>query len=290
MSPTSDLHFQVHDQRFATIIGETPIIELVAENLDYPFAHEAGVFFPGTHTLFCTSNRCVGSDGQQKVHITRVDLSETPAMCEDIRADIPMANGGINYGKDHILFCAQGSMTERSGFYCMSITAPYRTELLKGDFFGRPFNSVNDVVVHSDGSIWFTDPIYGAEQGYRPQPCLPNQVYRWCPDTGSIRAMADGLGKPNGICFSPDERVVYITDTDRVQGDGTVYDHRVSSIYAFDVSTYYGEPFLTNRRLFAMADQGSQTALNVTEGGMCTVAMGTGFMCGPRGGFSWAGF
>ncbi|KAE8330936.1 hypothetical protein BDV39DRAFT_201531 [Aspergillus sergii] len=256
MNTTSDTPFQVHDQRFATIIGQAPTIELIAENQNYPFAHEAGVFFPDTNTLFITSNRCVSPDGRQKVYITRVDLSHRPAICEDICADIPMANGGINYRKNHILFCAQGSMTEQSGLYSMSITVPYETKLLKGDFFGRQFNSVNDMVVHSDGSIWFTDPIYGFEQGYRPLPSLPNQVYRWCPDTGAIRAMADGFGKPNGICFSPDEKIVYITDTDRVQGGGAVDDHRVSSIYAFDISTYHGEPFLTGRRLFAMADQG----------------------------------
>ncbi|KAE8154864.1 hypothetical protein BDV25DRAFT_147114 [Aspergillus avenaceus] len=167
-----------------------------------------------------------------------------------------MANGGINYGPDYILFCAQGSMAARSGLYRMSRAAPYETELLKGDFFSRPFNSVNDVVVHADGSVWFTDPSYGFEQGYRPPPCLPNQVYRWCPGTGSIRAMADGFGKPNGICFSPGEEVVYVTDTDRVRGDGTVDDRRVSSIYAFDVCVCHGEPFLANRRLFAMAERG----------------------------------
>jgi hypothetical protein len=65
---------------------------------------------------------------------------------------------------------------------------PYKTKILKTDFLGRPFNSVNDVVVHSDGSVWFTDPIYGFEKGYRPTPRLPSQVYRWCPDTGAIRS------------------------------------------------------------------------------------------------------
>jgi gluconolactonase len=109
-------------------------------------------------------------------------------------------------------------------------TRSYESQLLKSEFFGREFNSVNDVVVHTDGSVWFTDPIYGFEQGYRPSPRLPNQVYRWCPNSENIRAMADGFGRPNGICFSPDEKRAYITDTDRVHGDGTVDDQRVSSM------------------------------------------------------------
>jgi gluconolactonase len=105
-----------------------------------------------------------------------------------------MGNGGVNFGKNHVLFYAQRSMSEPSGLYRMSTEAPYRTKILKKDFLGRPFNSVHDVVVHSDGSVWFTDPVYGFEQGRRLTLRLPSQVYRWCPDTGAIRAMADGFG------------------------------------------------------------------------------------------------
>jgi gluconolactonase len=107
---------------------------------------------------------------------------------------------------------------------------PYESKLPLSDFYGRPFNSVNDVVVHSDGSTWFTDPIYGYEQGYRPPPRLPNQVYRYDPETGSPRATADEFRRPNGICFSPDEKTVYVTDTDWIHGDGTMDDSRPSSM------------------------------------------------------------
>ncbi|KAH8429905.1 SMP-30/gluconolactonase/LRE family protein [Aspergillus melleus] len=229
MPADSETFFQFHDHRFAAIVGSTPVIELLAEHRDYPFAHEAGVFLPESNTLYVTSNRCTGPGSEQRVHITRVDLNKRPVSYEEVLTDIPMANGAINYGKNDILFCAQGSMTQPSGLYWLSTTS-YKSELLKGDFFGRQFNSLNDVVVHKDGSVWFTDPIYGFEQGYRPPPRLPNQVYRWCPSSGNIRAMADRFGRPNGLCFSPDEKVVYITDTDRVHGDGTIDDMRVSSM------------------------------------------------------------
>ncbi|KAL2822292.1 hypothetical protein BDW59DRAFT_149660 [Aspergillus cavernicola] len=248
--------FVVHNVQFHAILGQGPTMELLAENATYPFAHEAGVFIPSQNELFITSNRIEKPDGQ-RVQITRVDLNNASstglATCEEITVPIPMANGGINY-KDGIIICAQGTMNEPSGLYHMSTTSPYSTTVLKTDFYGRPFNSVNDVVVHSDGTIWFTDPIYGFEQGYRPPPRLPNQVYRFNPADGSIRAIADGFGRPNGICFSPDEKVVYVTDTDWMHGDGTTDDTRVSSIYAFDVVHYHDQPFLTNRRLFAMAD------------------------------------
>ncbi|KAL2822022.1 hypothetical protein BJX63DRAFT_417807 [Aspergillus granulosus] len=216
--------FVVHHDAFRAILGKGPTLDLLAEK-SYPFAHEAGIFIAPRNEL---------------VQITRVHLDHAgpsgPVTCEEISAPVPMANGGINY-KDGIIICAQGSME-----------APTTSTA------GRPFNSVNDVVVHSDGTIWFTDPIYEYEQGYRPAPRLPKQVYRFNPVDGSIRAMADGFGRPNGICFSLDEKVVYVTDTDWLHGDGTTDDTRPSSIYAFDVVSYHGQPFLTNRRLFAIAD------------------------------------
>lgn len=94
-------------------------------------------------------------------------------------------------------------------------------QALVKNFHGRDFNSVNDVVVAKDGSIWFTDPCYGFEQDFRQKPRLPCHVYRFDPDTGDLRVVADGLGRPNGIAFSPDEKIVYITDTDHIHGDGS---------------------------------------------------------------------
>lgn len=150
---------------------------------------------------------------------------------ETIDTDVCMANGGTNHGAN-ILFCAQGSLHgHRSALVSMLPHPPYTATPLLDSFHGREFNSLNDVIVHSDGSIWFTDPIYGSEQGFRPSPQLPNQVYRFEPETGDVRAVADGLGRPNGICFSSGEETVYVTDTDWVHGDGSMVDTRASSMY-----------------------------------------------------------
>ncbi|KAJ5815181.1 hypothetical protein N7474_006958 [Penicillium riverlandense] len=195
-------------------------------------------------------------DGTQKIQISKISLNESGGFVqEEITPDIPMANGGVNY-KDGILFCSQGTHDRLSSLILMELNAPYKCVTIVDSFYGRQFNSINDVVVHSDGSIWFTDPIYGYEQQFRPAPQLPNQVYRYEPETQSIRVMADGFGRPNGISFSPDERIVYITDTDHAHGDGTIDLSRASTIYAFDVIFYDKQPFLTNRRVFAMADTG----------------------------------
>lgn len=227
--------FVSHDERFNSILGTNPTLEILAENTRYPFAHEAGVFLQSTDELFITSNRfCDAGSEEQRVQITKVKLgrdSNTPTTYEEVDSStIPMGNGGVNYGTDSILFCAQGSHSLPSGLYSMESRPPYAVNLLISDFHGRPFNSVNDVVVHSDGSIWFTDPPYGFEQGYRPQPRLPSQAYRYDPVKKGIRAMVDGLGHPNGICFSPDEKTVYITDTDWLHGGGVTDETKASTM------------------------------------------------------------
>lgn len=192
------------------------------------------MFIESTNELFITSARLTDQSGAQRVQISKIITGEyesrRPAKQEEIQSEsIPMGNGGVNYG-DEILFCAQGTLEKPSGLYEMKSHPPYNVRPVITNFYGRHFNSVNDVVVHSDGSIWFTDPTYGYEQGYRPRPQLPSQVYRYNPTNRSIRAMADGFGHPNGICFSPDEKTVYVTDTDRHHGSGVNDDSKASTM------------------------------------------------------------
>jgi gluconolactonase len=81
---------------------------------------------------------------------------------------------------------------------------------------GKPLNSPNDIVVHPDGSIWFTDPPYGIlgnYEGNQAKPEIKEAVYRVDPKTAQIDIVTDSFDKPNGICFSPDYKKVYICDT-----------------------------------------------------------------------------
>ena len=82
-------------------------------------------------------------------------------------------------------------------------------------FEGKPLNSPNDVVCRSDGSIWFTDPpfgILGNYEGHVAKPELPTNVYRVDPSTGRMAVVAGDINRPNGLCFSPDEKRLYVIE------------------------------------------------------------------------------
>ena len=83
-------------------------------------------------------------------------------------------------------------------------------------FQGKRLNSPNDVVVHPDGGVWFTDPSYGIRgnyEGFKGESETKEAVYRADPKTGAVEKVTDALDQPNGLCFSPDYKKLYIADT-----------------------------------------------------------------------------
>jgi gluconolactonase len=96
--------------------------------------------------------------------------------------------------------------------------------IIADSYKGKRFNSPNDVVVKSDGSIWFTDPPYGIlidyEGGRADSEIGANNVYRVDPATGAVSIVADDFDKPNGLAFSPDESLLYVADTGRSHNPG----------------------------------------------------------------------
>ena len=83
-------------------------------------------------------------------------------------------------------------------------------------FQGKRLNSPNDVVVHPDGGVWFTDPSYGIRgnyEGFRAESETKEAVYRADPKSGAVEKVTDALDQPNGLCFSPDYKKLYIADT-----------------------------------------------------------------------------
>ena len=88
--------------------------------------------------------------------------------------------------------------------------------VLADRYDGKPLNAPNDVVVHPDGGIWFTDPGYGTMadyEGFKGELLLKEAVYRIDPITAQVAKVTDDLDKPNGLCFSPDYKKLYIVDT-----------------------------------------------------------------------------
>ena len=101
---------------------------------------------------------------------------------------------------------------------CISRTEPDGSrKVLVSEYRGKRFNSPNDLVVKSDGSIWFSDPSYGIDSEYEgdaaPREIDGCCVYRFDPKTGEINAVAKDFVLPNGLAFSPDESLLYIVDS-----------------------------------------------------------------------------
>lgn len=124
-------------------------------------------------------------------------------------------------------------------------------------FEGKRLNSPNDVTVAPDGTIWFTDPTFGILMPNQGSVCEPEldhrSVYRFQPRTGELRRAAD-FEQPNGVGFSPDGRVLYVSDTALSLGEipnaGTGTTHE---IIAFDVDDAGS---LSGRRFFCRTDHG----------------------------------
>lgn len=136
------------------------------------------------------------------------------------------SNGLTRDKQGRLIACEHGkrrvTRTETDG----SIT------ILADKFQGKNLNSPNDVVVKSDGAIYFTDPPYGIKPEQQEQPI--KGVYRLSPDGNEIIVVADDFIKPNGLAFSPDEKQLYIDDSERrhirvfdVKIDGTIANGRI---------------------------------------------------------------
>jgi gluconolactonase len=160
-----------------------------------------------------------------------------------------------------------------------------RTELdgsvteLAPTYNGRRLNGPNDVVVHSDGAIWFTDPLYGGNTDYeggKHRAELPPCLYRLDPRTGELAVMADDFAGPNGLCFSPDERLLYVSESGAQFGTDPTRHIRV-----FDVED--GRR-LANGRVFHQVEPGFADGLRCDEDGRIWSSAGDGVHCiGPDG-------
>jgi gluconolactonase len=145
---------------------------------------------------------------------------------------------------------------------------------------GKRLNAPNDVVVKSDGSIWFTDPLYGISTDYEGGRQVSEQrpaVYRFDPQSGEIRIVADDFDGPNGLAFSPDERRLYVSET----GDQTT-EHPRQYIRVFELGE--DQRSLRGGDIFHKVEPGYCDGMRVDEDGNIWSSAADGVHCINSGG------
>ncbi|WP_312526383.1 SMP-30/gluconolactonase/LRE family protein [Paracoccus sp. (in: a-proteobacteria)] len=229
---TNSLYDQ-RDPRFRDLIHPNAQLKQLATGFEWT---EGPVWFPAAQML-------VFSD----IPAHRMIRWTAETGCSIFREDSGYSNGNTRDPQGRMVTCQHGARrvirTEADG----------SQTVLASHHDGKRLNSPNDVVVKSDGSIWFTDPTYGILsdlEGYRAQPeQAGSYVYRVPPEGGEPKAVITSFTQPNGLCFSPDERLLYVAES------GSSHDNQVPSVIrVFDLSAEGA--IIGPSRDFAMIDAG----------------------------------
>ncbi len=175
-------------------------------------------------------------------------------------------NGHTRDREGRLVSCSHGNRhverTEHDG----------RITVLAHSYQGKRLNSPNDVVVKSDGTIWFTDPAYGIESDYEGHKSPMEQagcfVYRLDPRSGELKVVVDDFDRPNGLAFSPDESILYVADS-----AASFSPDRPHHIRAFDVGPGNA---LRNGRVFAVIDPGLPDGFRCDTAGNIWTSAGDG--------------
>jgi gluconolactonase len=213
--PCPDANIQVLDPRFKKYLTGTTLLRRVWTGAQWT---EGPVWFGDMHCVIFS------------------DIPNDRLMCYDtisgetslFRSPSHFANGNARDRQGRLVSCEHAARRVTRTEYGGEIT------VLAETFQGKKLNSPNGVIVRSDDSIWFTDPTYGAgsdHEGRRAASELPRNVYRLDARSGKMTVVADDFDEPNGLCFSPDEKRLYVTDTGRGKNGASR-----SLIRVFDVS------------------------------------------------------
>jgi len=222
-----DPAFEIFDPRFAKYSGGTAGLRRIWTGGIWT---EGPVWFGDMHSLIFSdipNNRLMRYDtltGQTTL----------------FRQPSHYANGNTRDRQGRLLTCEQGTRRLTRTEYDGHIT------VIADRYQGKKLNSPNGVIVKSDNTIWFTDPSYGIggdHEGNRGESELPRNVYRFDPSSGNLSVVVGDFSMPNGLCFSPDESKLYISDTGVLGGP----EPKHTLIRVFDVSEG-GK--LSNDRLF----------------------------------------
>ncbi|KAK5272995.1 hypothetical protein LTR99_002389 [Exophiala xenobiotica] len=277
--------FTSYSPAFDTILGTRPEVSVVFNQSERLF-YEGGVYHPPTDSLFTVSDRISitpdrNDSAQVLVRVANVHTRPSYEILNLTSISNPISGvrykaQGANGTDDLMAFVAWGNSKNDppGGLYTISPYPPYKVNPLTTALGVYHYNAPDNVTVLPDGTMYFTDPTYGYQEGLRPDPLLPNQVYRYDPATNTTRVAVDGLGRPNGITHSPDGTVLYIGDTGARIGNGSTDYQGPRTTYGFDVKNLSSGaggtagPFVTDRRVFAMPyDLGANDGLKTDLAG-----------------------
>jgi gluconolactonase len=259
--------FEMHDGDFGAVLGPSPrLVPVVATD-----AHEGPVYVAGEDALYFTTLPQPGNvpaPGFPEAAIKRLALDGLrfplePERVSVVRASSNMANGMTLDLEGQLAVCEQGTRAQHAGITRLD-PATGSFDTVVDAWQGLRLNSPNDIVVKADGTVWFTDPSYGFLQGFKGEPLIGDYVYRFDPRSCRLSVVADSFDKPNGIAFSPDERILYITDSGANQAPGSYHVDRPHHILAFDV---IDGRHLANGRLFAVTTPGFPDGIKVDSAG-----------------------
>jgi len=188
----------VLDERFRRLFNSNARLEKLYEGCRWA---EGPAYFPAGRYLIWSD---IPNDRMMR-------YDETSGHVSVFRHPAGYSNGNTVDRQGRLVTCEHGNRRVTRTEFDGSIT------VIADRFQGKRLNSPNDVVVKSDGSIWFTDPAYGIDSDYEGHKSESEigacNVYCVDPQSGEVRVVADNFVRPNGIAFSPDERRLYIVDT-----------------------------------------------------------------------------
>lgn len=213
----SESPYEIIDPRFARLVNGTAKVERLYTGCRW--AEGPAWFAAGRYVVWSDipNNRMMRWD-------------ETDGSVSVFREPAGNTNGNTVDRRGRLVSCEHGgrriSRTEYDG----------RVITIADRWKGKRFNSPNDVVVRSDGTIWFTDPTYGIDSDYEGDKAESeigaSYVYRVDPVTGTVDAVVADMVKPNGLAFSPDETKLYVVDTGRSHGPENPANMRVYDVSA----------------------------------------------------------
>ncbi|KAL8711594.1 MAG: hypothetical protein Q9220_004004 [cf. Caloplaca sp. 1 TL-2023] len=293
-SVPNDTSFALVDKADFLVFDRERGLELLGANPTYDFVfkvseavHEAPVYVASQNKLYLSQLAPPPGFLPQLV----IDLNQNPPSLSEYLSDPPVyaPNGGTFHdgliywgasgGNDSI-----GGTEQRVGLRTLDPATNKSTAILN-NYFGYYFNTVDDLFVHPNGDVWFTDPQYSwFNKLTDTPPQLESATYRFTPCTGAVHLVEDTLTQPNGIALAPNNRTVYISDSGATNGPITPFIRPSlgaefnatgkRTIYAYDLSS--DATYLSNKRAFYLAQDLVPDGLKVASNGYVLTGAGKG--------------